>query len=189
MKESAAPTLEKLPAVAIVRGSTVATAASPERPEQSEDLSMRRRNDYPPGNHNDSPAPTAPSKQRTRLCFGGTAQLSGSDVFFICTWGILGLLVRVYVTRLLGGDCEEPADDMWDASAVCLTANGTTDRRGGALFTDLPANLLGSFLLGVTSALVAQPLPWLHPEHPLQDHISWQKGLATGFCGCLTTCK
>jgi hypothetical protein len=181
MRESAAPACETPPAAELLQGSTIA-ASPPERPEQSELPATR---DY-----EDSPAPTGPSKQqRTRLCFGGTAQLSGSDAFFISAWGVLGLVVRVYLTRVLGGDCEDPADDAWDASAVCLTANGTTDRSGGALFEDLPANLLGSFLLGAMCAFVTQPLPWLHPEHPLQDHISWQKGLTTGFCGCLTTCK
>jgi hypothetical protein len=53
--------------------------------------------------------------------------------------------------RLFGLDCEQHNDDreavddffMPLSSQICVTSSGKTER-GGAFFTDLPANMLGS---------------------------------------------
>jgi len=80
-------------------------------------------------------------------------------------------------------------------------------RLGGALFTDLPANVAGSFFMGLfasTATLAAAypgsgvgvssdpaaalaMLPTRGPLAPLQSHSALHLGLRTGFCGSLTT--
>lgn len=123
-------------------------------------------------------------------CCGVVQRISWEEVFFIATWGVFGAVARVYLGRILGGDCDAgDTGDFWDASSICITSNGLTSRRGGALFIDLPANILGSLLMGMLSASSEHPIPWFPADHHLQRHASFQKGLTTGFCGCLTTCK
>jgi len=69
------------------------------------------------------------------------------------------------------------------------------------LFTDLPANVAGSFIMGLLSpgdllALIYPStassakgiaLPLLHQDSPLQKHAALLLGLRTGYCGSLTT--
>lgn len=127
-----------------------------------------------------------------RECCAVTQGVSWNDIYYIAAFGIFGAVLRVYIGRIFGGDCETETNeigDFWEASDICITANGLTDRRGGALFIDLPGNFVGSFLMGLLSASTAQPIPWFPKDHHLQRHTSWHKGLTTGFCGCLTTCK
>eukprot|EP00977_Amphora_coffeiformis_P005832 scaffold1225_cov164-Amphora_coffeaeformis.AAC.8 len=136
--------------------------------------------------------PTTTTTTTDKDCCGAMQDVSWNDVFYIAAFGILGAVARVYIGRIFGGDCEqseEGAGDFWQASRICITANGLTDRRGGALFLDLPANVVGSFCMGLLSASAAHPIPWLRKDHHLQRQTSWHKGLTTGFCGCLTTCK
>ena len=120
------------------------------------------------------------------ICCGG---INWADVYYIATWGIFGAIVRVYIGRILGGDCEvDDTGDFWKAANICITASGVTSRRGGALFLDLPANILGSFFMGLLSESADHPLPWFGANHYVQRHSRFHKGLTTGFCGCLTTC-
>lgn len=152
-----------------------------------------------PGNSNaiirSKPAPERHETQKEHVsnpsfCERFLGPVSRADLFYIATWGIFGTIARVYIDRIFGSDCENNgADDFWSASNICITANGRTERKGGALFVDLPANILGSFLMGLFSASAEHPLPWFPRDHHLQQNKSWQKGLTTGFCGCLTTCK
>lgn len=68
---------------------------------------------------------------------------------YISTLGILGTVLRMYMERFFGLDCEmkssKPVNDFFEriSSNVCVTASGTTNQTGGALFTSLPANMLG----------------------------------------------
>jgi fluoride ion exporter CrcB/FEX len=70
----------------------------------------------------------------------------------------VGTLVRIYLGLLLGGNCGK-AD--W---APCVTSGGTLP--GGAVFVDLPANILGSFLMGL---FVATNTVELHLRHTLRQ--------------------
>lgn len=85
-----------------------------------------------------------------------------------------------------GGRC-----DIWSWTA-CITSAGT-GMRGGALFVDLPANMLGCFVLGALSSSDALGLPGAQPVavlgagSPLQRAMPLQLGLRVGFCGSLTT--
>ena len=106
---------------------------------------------------------------------------------------ILGSTLRVYMARIFGSDCQaEQASDFLVpfSSRICVTNNGRTEQTGGALFTDFPANFLGSFLMGMMNPLAGSSrakLPWLHRDHPLQRDEVFYTSLTTGFCGCLTT--
>ena len=129
-------------------------------------------------------------------CCVSVQNVSWNDAFYIAAFGIVGTVTRIYIGRILGGDCESSLSsdqvdtkDFWEASRICITANGLTDRWGGALFLDLPANAVGSFCMGLLSASVTHPIPWLRKDHHLQRQRSWHNGLTTGFCGCLTTCE
>jgi len=73
------------------------------------------------------------------------------QLFYISTFGILGTVLRLYMGRIFGLDCElqdieyEEVDDFLTqfSSQICVTSSGKTTT-GGAIFTDLPANMLGS---------------------------------------------
>lgn len=105
-------------------------------------------------------------------------------------WAQLGVLVRVYFAELFGSACPGVP---W---APCMTSNGS--RWGGAHFTDLPANILGSFLMGllVSSDVLSNslrhtltaeaPVAILPTWSPLQEHLALQVRWMCGCgCGCL----
>lgn len=64
---------------------------------------------------------------------------------------------------------------------------------GGIYFKDLPANMLGSFAIGLFAASSTvglaneKELALLPSSHPWQNNLNLQIGIRTGFCGCLTT--
>lgn len=83
-----------------------------------------------------------------------------TEALHITAFGVLGVLIRVGLGLLFG------------------PAHGDVTSPTGALFTDLPANAFGSFLLGfiVGAGDAFQPrLPYVHV------------GTSTGLCGALTT--
>jgi fluoride exporter len=112
---------------------------------------------------------------------------------YLSTFACLGTILRLFLKRLFGFDCESHAVHDWLyplSHHICVTASGTTEQTGGALFYDLPANILGSFLMGVLSAIEPNqypPIPWLNVNHPLQENKDFQIAMKTGFCGSLTT--
>jgi len=117
-----------------------------------------------------------------------------SRVIYIAVFGAFGAILRVFMGRLFGLDCnDDSVDDFLTplSSRLCVTTNGKTEQTGGALFTDWPADMLGTFLIGLLSpAVVGQhPLPWFRADHPLQRFESYHTALKLGLCGCLTTCK
>lgn len=73
------------------------------------------------------------------------------SVLYIALFSVFGAVLRIYIARFFGLDCEfsSAGDDYVDdfltpfASKICVTASGQTEQTGGALFTDLPANMLG----------------------------------------------
>lgn len=128
-------------------------------------------------------------------------ELVDSDVSYVCyqiaylsVFAIFGSVVRSYMARFWGLDCEY--GEINDSVAplfqrICVTNTGKTLQTGGALFTDLPSNMLGSFLVGALSPVAGSghTLPWFHENHHLQNNQAFHDALKIGFCGCLTTCK
>jgi fluoride exporter len=113
------------------------------------------------------------------------------SIFYVSTSAILGSIVRTYLARIFGMDCElDFVNDFLTPSSICVTNGGRTMQTGGALFYDFPANVLGSFILGLITPSENQPrsrFPWLHKDHALQRDDVFHASLGTGFCGCLTT--
>lgn len=108
-------------------------------------------------------------------------------VLYLSVFSVFGSSIRVFLVRSFGVACEISDLEM---DEFCITATGTTIQRGGALFADLPANMVGCFLMGLTTSLQPDlwpPLPWLSPDHPLQQHDAYHVGIRSGLCGCITT--
>lgn len=81
---------------------------------------------------------SSPTKPNNNACWGILRGVSWLDVYYIATWGIFGAVLRIYLARLFGLDCETAeSGDVWHASNVCITATGQTSRKGGAMFIDL----------------------------------------------------
>lgn len=104
----------------------------------------------------------------------------------LCLWSELGVLTRIYLDRLFNDGC----DDGW---GLCLTSERTTTKQYGAEFFDLPANMLGCFVMGLlsTGAVLGlktkKTLAILPASHHFQGEKELQVGLRTGYCGSLTT--
>jgi hypothetical protein len=69
---------------------------------------------------------------------------------YIAVFSFFGCILRNYMARFFGLDCEwrdgpEEVHDFLSPifSQICITASGKTEQHGGALFIDLPANMLG----------------------------------------------
>lgn len=82
--------------------------------------------------------------------FGSWEDLA-SQVFYISMFSVFGAVLRVYMARLFGLDCEleEAGKGYGDFltsvfSKICVTSDGKGPTQGAALFVDLPANMLGS---------------------------------------------
>jgi len=74
-----------------------------------------------------------------------------SQVFYISMFSVFGAVLRVFIARLFGLDCEleESGNGYGDFfasffSKICVTSDGKGPTQGAALFIDLPANMLGS---------------------------------------------
>jgi fluoride ion exporter CrcB/FEX len=119
-----------------------------------------------------------------------------NHTMYISLFATFGAVIRVFMGRLFGLDCERVGNEIDDfltpfSSEICVTASGKTDQTGGAFFSDLPSNILGSFVIGVLSPAIASghPIPWFRKDHRLQHHEAFHTALKVGLCGCLTTCK
>jgi CrcB protein len=115
-------------------------------------------------------------------------------VLYLSAFAILGSTIRIYLARLFGEDCEDSAiDDFLTplSSRICVTAGGRSEQTGGALFRDLPANVLGSFIMGLITPLgnsdTALRFPWFQTDHPLQKDDVLYSAFNVGLCGSLTT--
>lgn len=72
-----------------------------------------------------------------------------SQIFYIAMFSVFGTVVRIYMGRIFGLDCqwEEAGRGIGDfitpfSSSICITSDGKM-QAPGALFIDLPANMLG----------------------------------------------
>ena len=82
------------------------------------------------------------------------------SVFYISISAILGSIVRVYMARWFGLDCELNTNDgissmggavqdfftSWSRT-ICVTTTGQSLQTGGALFIDFPSNVLGRYVI------------------------------------------
>ena len=108
-------------------------------------------------------------------------------VLYLSAFSIFGNTIRAFLDRIFGLSCETSNPDM---DEFCIAASGTTMQRGGALFIDLPANMVGCFIMGLMTSLQPDlwpPLPWFRSDHPLQQHDAYHVAIRTGLCGCITT--
>jgi fluoride exporter len=134
------------------------------------------------------------SAASTRSIFHSLHGQNMQYIAYLSTFAIFGTICRVYLGRLFGLDCEFP-DEIHDflsplSNQICVTASGTSNQTGGALFVDLPANMIGSFVMGIMTNLRPElwpNLPWLRQSHPLQQYEPLHVAIMTGFCGSLTT--
>ena len=119
-----------------------------------------------------------------------------SSILYLSLFSTVGVTMRAFTGRFFGGDCEsnaegQPIDDwLWPVShKICVTASGTTAQYGGALFIDLPANMIGSFIMGFMTGHSADwpAIPCLAYDHPLQNEQGLHVGIKTALCGSLTT--
>lgn len=125
-----------------------------------------------------------------------------THVIYLSEFAIIGSILRVYLGKFFGSNCEtiqqqqqhsKQQQSMFPLS-LCWTHSGKYDTNNSYLFIDLPANLIGSFIMGILNPLVNQnerrshaALPWFHRRHILQTHDAFITGLRTGICGSLTT--
>jgi fluoride ion exporter CrcB/FEX len=110
-------------------------------------------------------------------------------IIYLSAAAVVGACLRAYLGRFFGGDCEDQT--IYDfltpvSSKICLTTSGRALQTGGALFRDLPANVLGSFIMGLVSSKKIK-IPWFHKNHALQKDDVFHVMISTGLCGSLTT--
>ena len=108
---------------------------------------------------------------------------------------IFGTLLRLILAQAFGQACNNPTTLGWvaDESVLCVTRDGSATQYGGIIFADLPANLLGSFLLGLLQdgmslgLAVNLPIAFFSPSSIFQSFDIFHMALKIGFCGSLTT--
>jgi len=132
------------------------------------------------------------TKKRARI-------LLASQLTAISFYTYLGESIRRLVEHLFGLACHIPGSVVWNESqwAPCTTAPGTTSATGGAMFTDIPANMLGCFFMGLMvsggaalpggSADVESPMACFPHSHAFQTWTATHLGLRSGLYGSLTT--
>jgi len=120
------------------------------------------------------------------------------SIIALSFFSILGEALRVFIGDFWGGQCTKN-DGSWLYTLVstinsCVTSSGGSGLQGGAIFQDLPANMLGCFIMGLIQpgqdlGLTAAPMPMacFNARHPFQRTHIFHLGLRTGFCGSLTT--
>jgi fluoride ion exporter CrcB/FEX len=122
------------------------------------------------------------------------------DIVYLSLFAVMGFTIRVYLGRFFGGDCTSYEsgnstiidDFLWPVShKVCITTDGKTVQYGGALFIDLPANIIGCLIMGYFTSYPNYKywpaFPCLSHEHPWQHASSLHLGIRTGLCGSITT--
>lgn len=106
-----------------------------------------------------------------------------------------GEFLRWFTEELFGSACHHPGTVGWnlDGAPPCTTAPGTTDALGGAMFADMPPNIIGCFIMGLLVTghpdvvAIHLPMAMLPRHHPFQAWTMTHLGMRTGFCGALTT--
>lgn len=92
------------------------------------------------------------------------------QMYSISIYAFLGAVTRASLAHYLSCDDDNYNTVSVTSSKICFT------RADSIWFVDLPANLLGSFIMGIL----------VHPTY--KDMIPYGMALQVGFCGSLTTC-
>jgi len=117
------------------------------------------------------------------------------SALYMSVFAIAGAFLRIAMAQLFGLECANPGTVGWlkAGEPLCVTADGGAEVKGGIIFADLPANLLGSFVMGLMQTTgtmnlpKAFPIAWLRADHPFQGSSIIHLAIRTGFCGSLTT--
>jgi len=118
-----------------------------------------------------------------------------TKVMYLSVFASIGALLRIMLAQLFGEECKNPGTVGWlkAGQPLCVTADGDASVEGGIIFADLPANLLGSFIMGLMQPTNVLELPktmavaWLGDDNPFQSWSVIHLAIRTGFCGSLTT--
>lgn len=115
----------------------------------------------------------------------------------LSVFSMAGETLRILIYNFFGLACHLPGTVGWNESgwAPCTTDPGITASTGGGLFSDLPANCLGCFLMGllVSGNDVTLRLPVHSNLACLPRNCAFQSweithlGMRTGLCGSLTS--
>ena len=119
-----------------------------------------------------------------------------STLVALSLYSYVGETIRKITEEVFGLACHEP--DRWMSEdsnwPICTTDPGTTSSTGGALFIDLPANMLGCFLIGVFVAgdvslgtPVDMPIACISRSSKFQQWTVTHVGIRAGLCSSLTT--
>jgi len=117
------------------------------------------------------------------------------ETMYMSIFAVFGCFLRIFLAQLFGEECKNPGTVGWlkAGQPLCVTADGDTTVEDGIIFADLPANLLGSFIMGLMQPSTVLDLPkpmavaWLSHKHPFQSWGVIHLAVRTGFCGSLTT--
>ena len=120
----------------------------------------------------------------------------------IAAYAVLGSLLRIFLVQLFsGGDCTPNNSDdattpprwlsrLQQSANLCIASDSKYDF---SVFANLPANILGCFLMGLwqpsddLGLATHIPIASLAERHFFQEWRLHHVGLRTGFCGSLTT--
>jgi fluoride ion exporter CrcB/FEX len=126
---------------------------------------------------------------------GPAAKEHVANICCLSLFSIFGAAARIILQELFGQACHLN-DVGWNKSswAPCTTAPGFTSSTGGALFVDLPANVVGCFVMGLlisgdeyVGTPVDLPIAFLKRSSKFQHWTLLHTGIRTGFLGSLTT--
>lgn len=126
--------------------------------------------------------------------FGKTKRAT-IKILYLSIFSAIAVLLRIMLAQLFGEECKNPGTVGYLAAGepLCVTADGETTIEGGIIFADLPANLLGSFVMGLMQSTDTMNLPkdfpvaWLNESSVFQTFGIIHLAIRTGFCGSLTT--
>jgi len=138
-------------------------------------------------------AKTAQSSTKKWYC--AKSKRAAVTMVYLSIFAVLGAMVRIVIAQLFGEECKNPGTVGWlkAGQPLCVTADGEASVEGGIIFADLPANLLGSFIMGFmlsSSALdlpTSLPVAWAPADSSFQSMDVIHLAIRTGFCGSLTT--
>jgi len=122
--------------------------------------------------------------------------LHNSNFFLVCNlsiYSMLGFMLRYFIGELFYSGCDD--NEQEGMHLLCVTSTMSP------IFIDLPANMLGCFLMGLMStstklkstnnmnnaSSLSQLLPIVHENNYFQNWNNMHLSIRTGLCGCLTT--
>lgn len=132
--------------------------------------------------------------QGSKWYFGKTKRAT-VKFLYLTVFTVVGALLRIVLAQLFGEECLNPGTVGWlkAGQPLCVTAEGEATLAGGIIFSDLPANLLGCFIMGMMESTITMNLPkpfpiaWLNENNFFQTYEIIHIAITVGLCGSLTT--